>query len=605
MIREQLHRIVFQPAARSATCSEGSSILEAARRAAVPLASVCGGKGTCGKCKVKASGSLGPLTTQELGHLRPEEIQAGYRLACQAQVQGAVEVEVPFTADVAYKTALPLLLSGLEPQPNVRKLYLDLPQPSLEDQRPDLERLRAALDCPFETGSLYTLRQFPAVLRQAEWHVTAVLVGDHLAALEGGDSRDRCYGIAFDLGTTTVAAYLVDLNSGQLLSAAASTNRQTTYGTDVMTRIERAHAGGLVELRRAARETLNELILEVCRDAGASPRQVYEAVLAGNTCMAHLFLGIDPHSIGVAPYVPTLVEALDLPARELGLDMAEGGNVHLLPAVAGFVGADTVADLLAAAPADDSRVRLLIDLGTNAEMVLMGRGRMLACAAAAGPAFEGARISCGMRAAPGAIDRVEMVDGRVKVHTLDDRPALGLAGSGLISAVASLRREGFINRRGRLQGKAGAELFASGQWGPELLLASASESGSGRAIVLSQHDISELLLAKAAIEAGFKVLLQESGIAVQAIEEVLIAGAFGNYVDKLDAITVGLIPSLPAEQVKGVGNAAGAGAVLALLALEKRRRAQEIARQIEYVELSAHLGFHEEFIQAMSFPEIA
>lgn len=571
----------------------------------MPIASICGGKGTCGKCKVKAIGPLSPLTAQEKGHLSAEEIAAGYRLACQARVQGPTVVEVPPIVEVQYKIAFPLAIAERGLKPNVRKVYLCLPRPSLGDQRPDLTRLKGALGFDFEAAELTALRRLPEVLRRADWGVTAVLVGSRLISMEEGDTQGESYGIAFDLGTTTVAAYLMDLNTGQQLGAAAATNRQTAYGDDVMSRLDHAHAGGLAELRDAALETLNLLVEEVCRKAEVLPQNIYQAVLVGNTCMHHLLLGIDPYPIGVAPYIPALGDALDLPARELGLVINEGANVHLLPVVAGFVGADAVADALAAGLGEDGRVRLMIDIGTNAEMILSAGGRILACAAAAGPAFEGARISCGMRAAPGAIDRVEIISGRVKAHTIGDQPPLGLAGSGLVSLAAALRRRGLLSRRGRFVADATPDgLFAPGERGPELLLAPPDGAGTGRAIALSQGDIAELLLAKAAIEAGVNILLKETGLAVGDVEEVLIAGSFGNYVDKLDALDIGLVPPLPPDRVVGIGNAAGAGAVLALLSLDVRGRARELARRIEYIELSARPDFNEEFVRAMSFPEI-
>ena len=602
----KLYAVDFEPLGRRTSCREGASLLEAARRAGIPLASVCGGRGTCGQCRVRASGPLSPPTAQELERLSAGELAAGYRLACQAKVLGPTTVLVPPVAEVQYKVALPLPIARRGLQPNVRKLHLRLPPPSLEDQRPDLTRLRDALGGDLAGADLVALRQLPRALRGADWRITAVLVGGRLISVEEGDTRGESYGLAFDLGTTTVAAYLLDLDSGRQLGAAAATNRQTAYGEDVMTRLDHAHAGGLAELREAALETLNSLVEEVCRGADVPPRSIYEAVLVGNTCMHHLLLGLDPHPIGVAPYIPALGEALDLPARELGLAINPGANVHLLPPVAGFVGADAVADALAAGLGEDGRARLMLDLGTNAEMMLSAGGRVLACAAAAGPAFEGARISCGMRAAPGAIDRVEIAGGHVRVRTIGGRPPLGLAGSGLVSAAAALRREGLLSRRGHFVAEAAPEgLFSPGERGPQLVLAPAEESGTGRAIVLSQGDIAELLLAKAAIEAGVNILLREAGLAVEDLEEVLIAGSFGNYVDKLDAMDIGLVPPLPPERVVGMGNAAGAGAVLALLSVDLRRRAQELARRIEYIELSARPDFNEEFVKAMTFPQIA
>ncbi len=602
---EPTYSVEFNPFGRRVLCPAGTSLLDAAREAGIPIVATCGGKGTCGKCQVKASGPLSSLTVAEEQHLRPDDIEAGYRLACQARVQGPVMVQ-PLAVDLAgYKAALQPFRFPQALRPNVQKAYLHLPPPTLGDSRADLKRLRQALELPAgatDPGVLYSL---PKVMRAADWSVTAVLTGGRLTAVEAGDTRARTYGLACDIGTTTVAAYLVDLQTGRQLAAGAATNGQTIYGDDVITRLDHARAGDLDRLRKAVLETVDALLADLCRQASVEPREVYEAVFVGNTCMAHLFLGIDPSHIGLAPYVPVVVEALDLPAAEAGLELAPRANVHWLPAVAGYVGADAVANVLAAELREEKKVRLIADMGTNAEMVLDTGTRMLACAAAAGPAFEGARISCGMRAAPGAIDQAEIVDGRLLIHTLGDRPALGLAGSGLVSILASLRRNGLLTERGRFRPEeAPAGLFVQGERGPELLLVPASASGSGRDIRFTQKDVAEFLLAKAAIVAAINILLKEAGLQLNDIQEVLLAGSFGNYIDASDAVDIGLVPHLPLERILGVGNSAGAGAILALQSVDLRRRAQELAAQIDYVELSARGDFSSEFVRGMSFPAV-
>lgn len=593
--------VTFEPSGRRFSVPANSTLLEAARLAGRPIASICGGQGTCGKCRLRARGGLTPPSAAELERLTLEELQAGIRLACQARVLGPVTVEVPAAAPIVYKAGVEM--AGLVPalQPNVFKSFLRLSPPSLADQRSDLERLRAALGAPLEVD-MHLVRSLPALLRKAAWEVTAVRVGGRLAALEPGDTTERCYGVALDLGTTTVAGYLLDLSSGRQLAAAAATNRQTAYGDDVISRLDQAHAGRMGELQRAAQETLNDLVAELCRESDIPPEHIYEAVLVGNTCMVHLLLGIDPYPIGVAPYVPAVAGPLDLLAGAAGLALAPGAGLHILPAVSGYVGADAVADALAAALDEPGPPRLLLDLGTNAEMILSAGGKVWACAAAAGPAFEGARISCGMRAAPGAIDRVAIVDGRVQVHTLEEEPPLGLAGSGLVSAAAALRRQGLLSARGRFETVAGPGLFAAGKNGPEFLLVPATESGTGRPIALSQKDIAELLLAKAAIVAGMEVLLQEAGLQVEDLSQVLVAGSFGSYVDRQEAMEIGLVPPLPPEAVRSVGNAAGTGAVLALLSRDMRKRAEGLARRIRYIELSARADFSARFVRGMAFP---
>lgn len=599
------HPVDFVPLGRQALCPEGVTLLDAARRAGLRVTAVCDGQGTCGKCRVQAGGCLGAPTPVEEALLGPDELQDGYRLACQARLRGPAVVRLAAFADIAYKAGLPGPDAAVPLAPNVQKSFLCLDPPSLGDTRADLERLSAALPNPLGPVDLAALRDLPAVLRTSDWAVTTVHVGGQLVKVEAGDTREQSYGLAFDLGTTSVAAYLLDLNGGKLLGAAVATNQQVIYGDDVISRIARAHAGGLAALRQAAVETLNALVEEVCRRGGVSPERVYEATVVGNTCMLQLLLGIDPYPLGVAPYVPAVVDGLDLSAEEVGLDLSPGARLHLLPSVAGYVGADAVANVLTASQRGAVGARLIVDLGTNAEMVLCCGERAWACATAAGPAFEGARISCGMRAAPGAIDRVEVVAGQVRVHALEERPPLGLAGSGLISAAAALRRQGLLTARGRfVPAAAPAGLFSTSSGEVLALLVPASASGTGKAITLSQRDIAELLLAKAAVAAGLRVLLDTAGLAPESLDEVLIAGSFGNSMDRDAALDIGLLPPLPPERLLGMGNAAGRGAILALLSREMRRRADQIARGIAYIELSAHPAFGQEFLRQLSFPDM-
>jgi len=584
--------VSFHPYRRVVELPRGMTVLEASRSARALITSICGGRGTCGKCKVRIiEGELSPLTGREKELLSADEIRLGFRLACQARLYGPSVIELPSIGwEEQFKTSLPFELFERGIEPNVRKFYLRLPYPSIDDARPDFRRLKDALGEEGLKASLEILKNLPLSLRGADWSITAVLIGGRIAAIEAGDTRKSNYGIAFDVGTTTVACYLMDLGSGRQLAAVSAMNRQVAYGEDVMSRIDYAHAGGLEELREAAVETLNELIEEACKTAGISQWNIYEAVFVGNTCMHHLLLGIDPFWIGVSPFVPAIMGALDIPAKELGLHLNKGANAHFLPIVSGFVGSDAVADILASDIHRSEGAKLLVDIGTNAEIILSKDGRILACAAAAGPAFEGARISCGMRAAPGAIDRVEVSDGEIKVSTIGESLPLGIAGSGLISAAASLRREGILNHRGRFV-KKGLSFTE------EILLVKAENSGTGKEITLSERDFAELILAKAAIEAGVSILLKEMGIKAEEIEEVFIAGAFGNSIEEFDAIEIGLIPSV--DRVIGIGNAAGAGAILALLSKDMRRQAEEIARKVEYIELSARPDFEEEFMRGL------
>lgn len=605
-MKATLYPVDFTPSGRRVLCPEGTTLLEAARQAGLEVTVACGGEGTCGKCRVQARGLLRPATAQEERHLRPAELASGYRLACQACLEGPALVRI-FAADpTVYKAGLPTGGTSAPPEPAVHKIYLRLDLPSLGDPRADLERICAALLLPTSAADLPALRALPGAVRTADGAVTAVLVGPRLIGVEPGDTRQEAYGLALDLGTTTAAGYLVSLVTGRVHGVALATNRQVAYGEDVIARVGYAHAGGLAALQEEAATTLDLLTQQLCRQTGVPPQRIYEATVVGNTCMVQLLLGIDPYPIGVAPYVPAAVAALDLAADEIGLRLAPGARVHVLPAVAGYVGADAVANVLSAeqrAGAPWTGTLLLMDIGTNAELVLLGPEQAWACAAAAGPALEGARISCGMRAAPGAIDRVTITPDGVQVHTLEDRPAVGLTGAGLVSAAAALRRHGLLTGRGRFVPAAAPGLFSQeGELAFQLV--PPERSGTGRAIGLTQRDVSELLLAKAAIETGVRVLLAAAGLELDDLDEVLLAGSLGNFLDCQEALDIGLLPRLPRERIVGVGNAAGTGALLALISEPLRQRARDLARHIRYVELSARPDFSHEFVRALAFPEL-
>jgi len=399
-----------------------------------------------------------------------------------------------------------------------------------------------------------------------------------------------------------VAAYLLDMTNGRILAQASETNRQIGFGADVLTRIDRAHEGDLYFMQQAALASLNNLIVEVTRAASILPAHIYEAVIVGNTCMHHILLGIDPYQAGISPFTPFLNNPLDLRADDVGIQIGSGGNLYLLPLVSGFVGADLIAGIIALGldRGPETEAHLLIDIGTNAEMALATNGRILVCAAAAGPAFEGARISCGMRAAPGAIDRVRIVDDKLSCRTIDNQPAAGVAGSGLISAAAALKRAGLLNKRGGVKRSKIPDSWLS----PDkdgIVLASARESKSGNPIVLTWRDIGqELVVATAAIRTGLQILLKEAGLRESQLNKISIAGAFGNYLDFEEAKEIGLIPDLPLDRIYAAGNAAGNGAVQALLSHFQRKRAEECISIIRYIELSTYQDFNTMFAANMA-----
>ncbi|MEA3345615.1 MAG: ASKHA domain-containing protein, partial [Chloroflexota bacterium] len=409
-------------------------------------------------------------------------------------------------------------------------------------------------------------------------------------------------GLAVDVGTTKLAAYLVDMTTGRTLAAQGAMNPQIAYGEDVMARLTyaRQHETGADELQAAVVEAIGELLQELCQEGERHCDQVVEAVLVGNTAMHHLLLGLPTRQLGEAPYVPAVREALDVKAHDLDMSLAPGAYVHLLPNIAGFVGADHVAMLLATG-IDESAERVLgLDIGTNTEVALRANGRFLACSTASGPAFEGAHIQHGMRAAAGAIEHLRIAPSGVEYQAIEDLPPVGLCGSGILDAVAQMRLAGVLNDRGGFLNE--HPRVREGERGLEFLLVPAAESGTGQDIVLTRGDVGEIQLAKGAIQAGINVLLDEAQLQAEELDAVIVAGAFGTYIDIDSAIAIGLLPDLPRERFRQVGNAAGMGAKRALLSRAERRRAQQLAREVEYIELTTDPRFSIQFAEAMLIP---
>ncbi len=599
------YQIVFQPLGRRVTAAEGQTILEAAHDAGVPLASVCGGAGTCGRCQVRlVRGTVSPLGKDEAALLPPGEIAAGYRLACQARVLSDIELEVPAESlAVAQRLQVAGELPAVPLEPAVRAYTIALPPPTLSDLRADSQRLADALAARYGlhdlTFDLPTLRALPEVLRAQGWQATVdVRQGEVVAVRPPGQSP---LGVAVDLGTTKIAAYLVDLATGETLAAAGVANPQIVYGEDVMARLAYALHGEAQarRLQAAASEAVDRLVASLCTSVSRDSTAVSELVLVGNTAMHHLFLGLPVAQLGLAPYLPAVNAALDVKARDLGLHLAPGAVVHLLPNIAGFVGADHVAFLIASIVGRQGTV-LGLDIGTNTEVALAHDDKLFSCSTASGPAFEGAHIRHGMHAAGGAIEKVWVEEAGMRAATIDGRPAVGICGSGILDAIAALRRAGALNDRGRLL--AGHPLVRRGEDGLEVVLVEAAASGTGRDIVVTQGDVSQVQLAKGAIRAGIQVLLDEAGLSAAQLSEVVIAGAFGSCLDPASAVGIGLFPPLPLARFRAVGNAAGAGARLALLSLTQRALAAAIARRVRYVELTVHPRFVDEFARGMTLP---
>jgi uncharacterized 2Fe-2S/4Fe-4S cluster protein (DUF4445 family) len=679
-------RVAFQPDGRVARIEPGGTVMTAAQQLGLHLNAPCGGRGVCGNCRIEVLKGAAEPGPAEREHLTADELRAGWRLACQTRLHHDAVVAVPESTAASDQK---ILTTGVEHavtlRPRVRKVHVAVPTPSLADPRADADRL---LDAARAAGaeahlSNAAVSDLPGILRQAEvnepsgvrrFDVTVILHDSCITRVESGDTSGRLYGVAVDVGTTTVVGELFDLRSGAQLAVTSRTNPQTAIGDDVVSRIHHAGSvrGGLRDLQRRIVQCINEIVGELCRRARVRRQDLQELTAAGNTTMNHLLLGIDPSPVAQAPYVAALRAGMHRPARDVGLHLGPGARLYTLPNIAGFVGGDTVAVILATdlgrqsavrdQPSaisdqhpDFARVRLAVDIGTNGEMVLAYNGSLVACSTAAGPAFEGARITHGMRASAGAIEGVDIAAGNQRsavsrpqapslatgkwlhvqrpggsgsdvggsagptqadqadlvLTTIDSQPARGLCGTGLIESVAELLRLGVIDSTGRIRPSNEvpglppriAARIVPGAHGCDVILAHAEIAGVPYDVTLTQRDVREVQLAKAAIAAGIHTLLVECGLKADQIDEVCLAGAFGNHIRVADAVRVGLLPNLPAERITFVGNAALSGARMLLLDATLRDEAERLSRATRYLELAGRPDFQSAFAEAMLFPE--
>ena len=607
-------QIKFLPSGKELDLKAGISLLEALDQAGLYIEGDCAGKGTCGKCRVKIiKGDLDEPTAAELKHLSEKERQQGWVLACQRSAKGDLVVEIPLQKDAhSRKTSLKGGVEHYHSDPAVKKTFVQLTKPKVGDQLADLNRLTAALSFSDPTIKPRELRNLPALLRKNNFEVTAATSGGRLLAVEAGDTTEDLFGLAFDIGTTTIVGSLLNLNNAKVLAVSALTNPQNIYGADVISRINHAASApeGLKQLQEKVIGAVNEIVHSLARKTGIAPHRIYEIVAVGNTTMSHLFMGVDPTYLAPAPFVPAYSRALNVEAAALGIAINPAARVIFLPNIAGYVGSDTVGAILAAdldLPGDNCAI---VDIGTNGELVLRAKGKLIACSTAAGPAFEGAEIKQGMRAAAGAIELIDYQDEELAIAVIDDQPACGICGSGLIDAASALLDAGLVEPSGRFinpedqKGKLPAHLLKrlrkTGS-GYEFVLVSKETSGTGEDIVLTQGDLRELQLAKGAIHAGLMILLKEAGISTGELDRVLLAGAFGNYVRQQSALGIGLLPKLPLEKIIAIGNAAGDGAKIALASKAARQRAEKFSETVSYIELSTRLDFQEIFIDSLPF----
>lgn len=605
-------RIAFTPSGRQVRVPSGVTVFDAASWNGIAIDSTCGGHGTCKKCRVKLVDGTVAVSRLDVSAFTTDELSDGWRLACVAEATHDVTIDVP---PMATRPKAAMLGVGRQVilRPAVRKRYVELAEPSLADQRSDLERLLAALDDLELRVDLHALRRLPQALRGNDFAVTAVVSGDVLIDVEPGDTTASRFGLAFDLGTTTVVATLLDLSTGTPAAVGSMLNKQHPFGGDVISRISATMLDGeaLGRLTASAHATLDQLAQEVCEAARVDPAQVYEVAMAGNATMTHLALGIDPEPLGVAPFIMSTRVLPEILASDLGLRVHPRARAYVFPALGAYVGGDIVAGMLASGLDRDRRLRLFIDVGTNCEIVLGDSSRLLATAAPAGPAFEGASIRCGMRAGDGAIEVVKLTEDDVRLQVIGDADPIGLCGSGLVDAVAALVDIGLIDKSGRFLDDDTARRSHPGladrlgRHAEERVFALHWKGQAGdlaNAIYLSQRDIRELQFAKAAIATGWRLLVEELGVDVSDIQQVLLAGSFGSYLSPASAVRIGLVPDVSVLRIVSAGNVAGEGAKMTLLSERERAGATALLQEVRYVELSDRSDFNDRFIEQLSFP---
>ncbi|MBI4637045.1 MAG: DUF4445 domain-containing protein [Candidatus Rokubacteria bacterium] len=610
--------VTFEPEGRTIRVAPGETFLRAAQDAGIDVMATCGGRGRCHSCRIKIlKGTVAPPTIMDTVQLGHEEVREGFRLSCQTPVVEACAVMVmPPIAEGGHQ-----ILScahdfradsrvGLDS--GVEKRFVKARLPAEEHhQTSDVEETLAALGGGAgEDVPLDVLRRIPTLLREADGAVTVTTFRGKVIDVESEDTSAHKYGMAFDIGTTSIVGFLMDLDTGEQLAAVGNLNPQAVYGGDLMSRIAFAQFNpeALKKLQVRVLAAINAHVKEACDQAGVSPAQIYKVVIVGNTCMHHVFLGIDPTHVGLAPYAPTVRSPIVLPAKELHLRVNPNAAVCFLPIVAGFVGADTMGVILATRIYDSPDIRVAVDIGTNGEVVMGSRRRLMACSAPAGPALEGAQIRHGMRGAMGAIEKVE-IGGDVVCSVIGAVPPVGICGSGLIDAIAKMLDAKVLDSSGLLRVEerdllpsAIRDRLIERDGERQFVLVWAPESGKGEDITITQQDVRQLQLAKGAIYSGILMLEQVMGVTNGQITELMLAGGFGNYINIASAVRIHLLPELPVERITYVGNAAGLGAQMALLSETERERATALARTIEHVSLAARPDFQDVFVGAICFP---
>lgn len=606
-------KVTFQPVGKRVNVPSGTTLLEAGQIAGIALSANCGGVGICGRCCVDIlpsaahnDGMEAPTET-EVRILSKTDMEKGQRLACRARIKSAVEIHIPpFFLGSGQRFQIESAQRKLEVNPRVERVSLNIPAPDREDVRSDFVRICQALTDELGerewVATAAVLAQLTKEARRYNWHFTTYACGHEIIGFSGLEAKSL--GIAIDLGCTKVAGYLMDMDTGEQIAAGGVSNPQISYGEDLITRLVYASKGEeeACLISSVIQKAINELSLKLCQEAGFDPQEIVEICIVGNTAMVHLLLNLPVLQLLHSPFISAFEDALDLDAYTLGFAFAPACRLHILPSIGGFVGADHVAMIIAQEIEKKSVITLGIDIGTNTEIVLYNpdKSQMLTTSVPSGPAFEGGHISDGMRAASGAIEEIRLNKGTLHLKTVDDKPPVGLCGSGVIDTVAMLWQNNIINSRGHLVKNAlGVKTNGAGKY---FLIQDKENTGHGRDIIFTQKDVSEVQLAKAAIFAAIQSLLEITDISLDCVEEFIIAGAFGAHLNLSNAIKIGLLPRFPNARYIQAGNAAGAGSKMALLSFAVRERAIRIARQAERIELKEHKNFNRLLTKATQFP---
>ena len=627
----------IEPVSRRLFYTENETLYELMINSGIRVRSICGGNGTCGKCKILVQEGnifLNPPTNSEMKYLTPSEIKENWRLACQCRLKKNQIQEVKTHQPAQIKIFLPkeilvedfkILTTGkskkINLKPNVSKVFVDINTPNLENPTPDIERIIHSLSAKKDNKGIYndvsfeidTIRKIPSVLREDQHRISLTLYDNRkFIDCEAGNTMEECFGIAFDIGTTTLVGYLINLCNGKTYSIASALNPQTAYGEDVISRITYAkdNPAGLAKLNSVLIESLNSMIEEMCTNAKVSASHIYEVTIVGNSVMHHLFLNIDPTYIGLSPYVPTFKRDLNIKAKDVKLEISKSGYVYILPLIAGFVGADTMGVIISSEIDKERELTLAIDVGTNGELVIGNKDALFTGSCAAGSALEGAHIKHGMRAAAGAIDtlKINPRDFSVEYTTINDKKPIGICGSGIIDVVAEMLRAKLLTKSGNFNKEfIDHENIIKEEKNIEFILVNKEDTPIKRPITISQSDIRELQMAKGAFFSGARLILNHLNRVNDSeleIKQILLAGAFGNYINKSNAKFIGMIPDIPDEKLFQIGNAAGIGAQNCLLNVDLRKKARKLQEKIHYVEIAIEKDFQKEFASAMYFPHL-